>query len=329
MTEETMKAMVASAYGDADVLQLQQVHRPQIAADELLVKVMTSAATRADAMMLSGKPYFARLFLGLTKPKSPIPGTGFAGLVEAVGSQVTKFRVGDRVFGETTFGFSANADYLKVAESGVVLPLPENLSFANAANFCDGHLTSFNFLKEIANVQIGQKVLIIGASGALGTSGVQIAKYLGASVHGVCSSKNAGLVLSLGAEKVIDYKTEDYTKPTVQYDFIYDAVGKSSFRSCKPILKDNGVYLSPVLNLSLLLQMMISSIFGGKKAQFAATGVNTDDKLRALLTEVVNIFKEGRLKMVIDRQYPLEKLAEAHRYIMTGRKKGNIVIHHT
>lgn len=326
---KTMKAIVATGYGSPDVLQLAEVNKPEPKANEVLVQVMTSAATTADRMMLTGKPYIARLFIGLTKPKKPIPGTGFAGVVEAVGKDVSKFKVGDKVFGETAFGFSANAEYLTVPEDGVVLPLPETLSFSEAANFCDGHLTSFNFLEEIAKVQPGQKVLIIGASGALGTSAVQIAKYLGASVDAVCSGKNAGMVKALGAEKVIDYTKEDYATSREQYDFVYDTVGKSSFKRCKAILKENGAYLSPVLQFPLLLQMIKTSIFGGKKAKFEATGSNPEDKLRGLLEKVLRIYNEGKLKTIIDRQYPLEKLAEAHRYIDTGRKKGNIVIQHT
>lgn len=323
-----MKAMVAPEYGAYDVLQLQQVAKPTPKADQILVKVMTSAATTADTMMLSGKPYISRLFLGFKKPKNRIPGTGFAGVIEAVGSKVKKYQVGDKVFGETGFGFSANADYLVISENGVVLPLPENLDFAQAANFCDGHLTSFNFLKEIANVQPGQKVLIIGASGALGTSAVQMSKYLGAKVSAVCSAKNEGLVKSLGADVVIDYKEEDYTKSDEQYDFVYDTVRKRSFKQCKSILKENGVYLSPVLKLSLLFQMIKTSIIGGKKAKFEATGANSEEKLRNLLEQIVKIFNAGKLTTVIDRQYPLEKLGEAHRYIATGRKKGNVVIQH-
>jgi NADPH:quinone reductase-like Zn-dependent oxidoreductase len=163
----------------------------------------------------------------------------------------------------------------------------------------------------------------------LGTSAVQIAKYLGARVSAVCSAKNEGLVKSLGADVVIDYNEEDYTKSNELYDFIYDTVRKSSFNQCKPILKENGVYLSPVLKLSLLFQMIKTSITGGKKAKFEATGANPEEKLRKLLEEVVKIFKAGKLTTVIDRQYPLEKLGEAHRYIATGRKKGNVVIQHS
>jgi len=323
---QTMKATVATGYGSPEVLQLQEVKRPVPKANEVLVKVMTASATTADAMMRTGKPYIARLFVGLTKPKKAIPGTGFSGVVELVGKDVTDFEIGDRVFGETAFGFSSNAEYLTISEDGVILPMPENLDFSEAANFCDGHLTSFNFLKEIAKVKSGQKVLINGASGALGTSAIQIAKYMGAHITAVCSGRNTGLVRSLGADEVIDYQQKDFTKGDIKYDYIYDTVGKSSFSACKDILSEKGVYLSPVLKFPLLLQMIKTSLFGQKKAKFEATGANKEEKLRCLLSEVLDIYKEGRLKTVIDRQFPLEKVAEAHRYIDAGHKRGNVVI---
>ncbi len=323
---QTMKATVAARYGSPDVLQLQKVKKPNPKPNEVLVKVMTASATTADAMMRTGKPYIARLFVGLTKPKKAIPGTGFAGVVEQVGKAVKSFEVGDRVFGETTFGFSSNAQYLTISEAGVILPMPENLDFSEAANFCDGHLTSFNFLKEIANVKPGQKVLINGGSGALGTSAIQIAKFMGAHVTAVCSGRNVGLVRSLGADEVIDYEQKDFTKGTEKYDFVYDTIGKSSFSACKAILSEKGMYLSPVLKFSLLLQMIKTSFFGQKKARFEATGANKEEELRHMLSEVLDIYKEGKLKTVIDRQFPLAKVAEAHRYIEGGHKRGNVVI---
>lgn len=321
-----MKAMVATGYGSPEVLQFKEVNKPQPKANEVLVKVMTASATTADAMMRTGKPYFARLFIGLTKPKKGIPGTGFAGVVEQVANDVTNFQIGDRVFGETAFGFSSNAEYLTISEEGIILPMPENLDFTEAANFCDGHLTSFNFLKEIVQVKPNDKVLINGASGALGTSAVQIAKHMGAHVTAVCSGRNTGLVKSLGADEVIDYQQKDFTKSGKRYDYVYDTIGKSSFSACKSILTESGVYLSPVLKFSLLGQMILTSLFGKKKARFEATGVNEEEKLRFMLSSVLDIYKEGGLKTVIDRQFPLEKLAEAHRYIDAGHKKGNVVI---
>ena len=323
---QIMKATVAIGYGSPDVLQLQEVKKPIAKSNEVLVRVMTASATTADAMMRTGKPYIARLFVGLTKPKKSIPGTGFAGIVEQVGKDVTNFEIGDRVFGETAFGFSSNAEYLTISEHGVILPMPENLDFSEAANFCDGHLTSFNFLKEIAKLKPDQKVLINGASGALGTSAIQIAKYMGAQVTAVCSGRNTGLARSLGADEVIDYQQKDFTKGDRKYDYVYDTIGKSSFSACKDILSEKGVYLSPVMKFPLLLQMIKTSLFGQKKAKFEATGANKEEKLRYLLSEVLDIYKEGRLKTIIDRQFPLEKVAEAHRYIDSGHKKGNVVI---
>jgi NADPH:quinone reductase-like Zn-dependent oxidoreductase len=277
-------------------------------------------------MMRTGKPYFGRLMTGFSKPKHPIPGTGFAGEVVAVGTAVTRFQVGDRVFGETTLGFSTNAEYLAVPENGVILPMPEGMSYAEGTVFCDGPLTSLNFLKEIAQVQAGQQVLVNGASGSLGTAAVQLAKHLGATVTGVCSARNVGLVRSLGADRVIDYTQKDFTKEKVQYDVVFDTVGKSSFTACKPILKKTGQYVSPVLQFRLLGQMIQTSLFGGPKAKFAATGLRSDEELRTLLTELVDIYRDGKLQIVIDRQYPLEKVAEAHTYIAAGHKKGNVVI---
>lgn len=326
MNSNKMKAIIATGYGTPAVFKYQEVNKPTPKPDEVLVKVIATSATTADAMMRTGKPYFARLFLGLKKPKHPIPGTGFAGYIEALGENITGYKVGDRVFGETTLGFSANAEYLVIKEKGVILHMPDNLQFSEAASFCDGHLTSYNFLKELAKVKTGQAVLINGASGSLGTSAVQIAKYLGAYVTAVCSEKNIGLVKSLGADEVINYQKEDFSLSQKKFDIIYDTVGKSSFKKSKSVLSQNGKYLSPVLKFYLLLQMMGTHLFGKKKAVFEATGAKSDEKLCTLLSEVVAIYKAGSLKTVIDRQFPLEKLAEAHSYIDAGHKRGNVVI---
>ncbi|WP_424494653.1 NAD(P)-dependent alcohol dehydrogenase [Salinimicrobium sp. GXAS 041] len=324
-----MKAMITKGYGAPSVLELKEIEIPKPGADEVLVKIKVSSATTADTLMRQGKPYFARLFLGLKRPKHPVPGTGFAGTVEEVGSKVSRFTVGERVFGETTLGFSANAEFLTVPQNGVILSMPKAMEYTEAASFGDGHLTSFNFLKEVAKIRAGDKILINGASGALGTSAIQLAKYFGSYVTAVCSGKNAELVKSLGADKVIDYNQEDFTKSKLKYDIIYDSVGKSSFGKCRKVLSDNGVYLSPVLKLSLLIQMLKTSKYHKKKAIFQATGTKSDDKLRFLLNAVLDIYKSGKLKTVIDRQFPLELLSEAHQYIETGHKRGNVIIVHT
>jgi NADPH:quinone reductase-like Zn-dependent oxidoreductase len=324
--KEMMKAIVATGYGAPDVLKIRQVAKPHPKENEVLVKVNASSATTADGMMRTGKPYFARLMTGLRKPKHPVPGTGFAGIVETAGKKVKTFKPGDRVFGETTLGFSTNAEYVTIPENGVILPMPDSMPYADGATFGDGHVTSFNFLKEIAKIKPGQKVLINGASGSLGTAAVQLAKYFGAEVTGVSSTRNVGLVKSLGADHVIDYTKKDFTKVKETYDVVYDTIGKSSYSKSKNILAEDGLYLSPVLRFSLLLQMMRTSVFSRKKAKFAATGLRSDKELKNMLAELVEIFKEGRLKTVIDRQYPLEKVAEAHTYIASGHKKGNVVI---
>ena len=327
METKKMKAIVATGYGSTDVLKLKMVEKPLPTTNEVLIKINATSATTADSMMRTGKPYFGRLFTGLIRPKHPIPGTGFAGVIEAVGTHASLYKPGDRVFGETTLGFSTNAEYVSVPENGVILKMPDNMSFAEAAAYCDGHLTSLNFLKEVAHIKPGMKVLINGASGSLGTAAVQLAKYYGAVVVGVTGTKNTGLVKSLGADLVLDYTKIDFTEIHQKFDIIFDTVGKSSFIKARKILKRNGLYVSPVLKFSLLLQMIRTSL-GGKqqKAKFAASGMKSDNDLRALLSELIDIFREGKLKTVIDRQFPLEKVATAHEYIGKGHKKGNVVI---
>ncbi|WP_303922825.1 NAD(P)-dependent alcohol dehydrogenase [Draconibacterium sediminis] len=321
-----MKAIVASGYGGPEVLQIKSMPKPSPKENEVLVKVIATSATTADGMMRSGKPYFGRLITGLRKPKHQIPGTGFAGYIVETGLNTNKFILGTRVFGETTLGMSTNAEYVAVPEDGVILPMPDNMTYAEAATYGDGHVTSLNFLKEIAQVKPNHKVLINGASGSLGTAAVQIAKFMGAVVTGVCSTRNVGLVKSLGADHVIDYNKEDFSRGNIKYDLVFDTVGKSSYAKSKNILTESGQYVSPILKFSLLLQMLWTKVFAKKKAKFAATGLRSETELRDLFAQLVPMFKEGRLKTVIDRQYPLEKISEAHRYIASGHKKGNVVV---
>ncbi|MFY0672683.1 MAG: NAD(P)-dependent alcohol dehydrogenase [Bacteroidia bacterium] len=322
----TMKAVVATRYGGPEVYKIAELPKPTPKPNEILVRVKAASATTADSMIRTGKPYFGRLFIGFRKPRKATPGTGFAGIIESLGAEVDAFKIGDRVFGETLFNFSSNAEYICVPANGVVLKMPQNLQFAEAASFCDGHLTSYNFLSNIVALKKGDKVLINGASGSLGVSAIQIAKYFGAEVTAVCSQRNIGLVESLGADHTINYQSQDFTQSNDKYDFIYDTIGKSSFKKTKAILKPNGKYLSPVLNFPLLVQMLLTSLKGGKKAIFEATGSNKPAKLKTMLKGVMDVYKTGKLKTVIDRQFPLEKIAEAHRYIDTGRKRGSIAL---
>ncbi len=324
--ESSMKAVYVSGYGSSDKIEVKQVSIPTPTENEILVKVKATSVTRADTMMLSGKPYIARLFIGLFKPKHPIPGTGFSGIVEAIGKNVSLYNIGDSVFGETTLGFSANAEYVAIPENGVVLHKPKAMSFEEASTYGDGHMTSLNFLKEIGKIKSGQKVLINGASGSLGSAAIQIANYLGAEVTGVSSTKNINLVKSLGAHYVIDYTKTDFTKSNKKYDVIFDTVGKSSFKKSKNILTDNGQYLSPILKFGLLLQSLWTSLFSTKKATFAATGMKKNDELRVLLADLKDIFEEGALKTVIDKTYNIENVRDAHIHVASGHKVGNVVL---
>jgi NADPH:quinone reductase-like Zn-dependent oxidoreductase len=321
-----MKAIVCTKYGSPDVLELKEVEKPTPKDNEVLIRVYAASATAADCMMRQGTPFYGRLFLGLKRPKNPITGTGFAGTIEAVGKEVKLFKEGDSVFGETGIGFSTNAEYVCLPEDGVLATLPYNMTYEEAAPLCDGALTSWTFLKDIGQIQCGQSVLINGASGSLGSAAVQIAKYFGAEVTGVCSTTNLEMVKSLGADKVIDYTKEDFTKTGQTYDIIFDTVGKSSFSRCKGSLRENGVYLSPVLSLPLLSQMIWTSKVGSKKAKFSATGLRPVSELRVLLNELKECIEAGKIKSIVDRSYSLKQTAEAHRYIETGHKKGNVVI---
>lgn len=321
-----MKAILFTQYGSPDVIKLKEIDKPIPKDNEVLVSVHASSVTTADSMIRQGRPCYGRLFLGIRKHKKPIAGTGFSGVVEATGKAVTQFKNGDSVFGETGMEFSANAEFLCIAEDAVITHLVDDMRHEEAAPVCDGALTSYAFVKEIGKLKSGQSLLIIGASGSLGSAAIQIAKHLGAEVTGVCSTVNLERVTSLGADHVIDYLDKDFTGLGQTYDVIYDAVGKSSYFSCKKSLKGNGVYLSPVLSFSLLVRMMWTANFSHKKAKFSAIGVRPASELRRLLDELKGLFKAGKITSVIDRRYTLEQAAEAHKYVDTGHKKGNVVI---
>ncbi|MGB2957845.1 MAG: NAD(P)-dependent alcohol dehydrogenase, partial [Bacteroidota bacterium] len=316
-----MKAIVYTKYGPPEVLQLKEVEQPAPRHNELLVRIYATPVTTADAMMRKGPPLIGRPIVGLTGPRRTIPGTEFAGEIEVVGKDVKLFKEGDQVFGSTGTGYGTHAEYVCVPEDGVLAKTPANVTYEETAGVCDGALTALNFLRDKANIQNGHKVLVNGASGSVGTSAVQLARYFGAEVTGVCSTTNVELVKSLGADTVIDYTREDFTKSGQTYDIIFDAVGKSSFSRCKGSLTQRGVYLSTVLGLPVLLQTLWTSKTGSKKAMFSATGLRPVPERLILLKELIELIETGKLKSVIDRRYPLEQIAEAHRYVETGHKK--------
>ena len=320
-----MKAVVCTKYGPPDVLQLKEVEKPVPKDNEVLIRIYAVAVATEDPLNRKGEPFFTRIFTGLIRPKNPILGAEFAGEIEAIGKDVKLFKEGDQVFGSTGTSFGCYAEYVCMPEDGFLAIKPANLTYEEAAPVC-GALAAWNFLKDKANIKNGQKVLINGASGSVGTSAVQIAKYFGAEVTGVCSTTNLELVKSLGADKVIDYTKEDFTQSKEAYDIIFDVVSKSSFSRCKGSLTQKGVYLSTVPRLQILLQMLWTSKIGSKKAKFSATGLRSVPERLIFLKELIELIKTGKIKSVIDKRYPLEQIAEAHRYVEKGHKKGNVVI---
>ena len=323
-----MKAIIYTEYGSPDVLHLEEVDKPTPKADEVLIKVHAATVTAGDANMRGftfvppGFGPLPRLMFGLRKPRKPILGTEVSGDVEAVGSAVTLFKPGDQVFGIGSMTVGAYAEYVCRSEKGALALKPANMTYEEAAAVPFGGLTALYFLRDKAKVQEGQKVLIIGASGGVGTYAVQLAKYYGAEVTGVCSTRNLDLVTALGADRVIDYTHEDFTQNDKLYDVIVDTVpGKASFARCKGSLTPTGLYLAVAGGPREMGQTLWTSIRGGKKVIGGTGGVHKQDLM--FLKELV---EAGHIKAYIDKCYPLEQTAEAHRYVDTGRKRGNVVI---
>ena len=317
-----MKAIVYTKYGSPEVLQLKEIEKPSPKRNEVLVKIYATVVTSGDVRLRKADPFLVRLFFGLTKPKKPILGVDLSGVIESVGSDVKLFKEGDKVFGSAfDCGLGAYAEYKCLPEDTVLATKPENISYEeSAAIFFGGH-TALHYLKK-GNIEKGHKVLIYGASGAIGTYAVQLAKHFEAHVTGVCSTANLELIKSLGADKVIDYTKEDFTKSGETYDVIFDTVGKSPFSGSVKSLKKNGFYLRAVHILpSAIVQGLWTSMTSSKKV---IGGVAVERKEDLIFLK--QLVESGKIKPVIDRQYPLEEIVEAHRYVEKGHKKGNVVI---
>jgi NADPH:quinone reductase-like Zn-dependent oxidoreductase len=322
-----MKAILHTAYGPPDELQLGDVEKPVPKDNEVLIKIHATTVTTSDCNIrnLTFVPglFFLpmRMQFGLRKPKNRILGLDLAGEIEATGKSVTRFQEGDQVFGTTEPLFGAHAEYICLPEDAVLAIKPANMTFEEAATIPVIGNTALHFIRDLGRVQAGQKVLIIGASGGIGTFAVQLAKYYGANVTGVCSTTNVEMVQSLGADQVIDYTQEDFTESGETYDVILDAAGKSSFSRCKSSLAKDGRYLVTVPEPAALFQMQLRLLTGTRQVKTEGAPARVDN-----LVTLKELIEAGKLETVIDRRYSLAQVADAFRYVETGHKKGNVVI---
>ena len=316
-----MKASFHTKYGPPEVLQIVEVNKPIPKDDEVLIKIHATTVNRTDCGFRQPEYFFVRFFSGVFKPKINILGTEFAGTVEAIGKNVTLLKVGESVFGLNTFKFGTHAEYVCIPEHKSIALKPENMSFEEAAAICDGLMLAINYIRKI-DFKSTPKILINGASGSIGSAAVQLAKYYGAEITAVCRAEHFELIRSLGANKLIDYTKEDFTKTDDTYDTVLDAVGKSSFGKCKNILKPNGVYYSTELgDWAQNVFLPLFNSFRNKKVKFP---IPTDNKKDILFFK--ELIEGGNFRALIDREYPLEKIVEATKYVESGEKVGNVVI---
>jgi len=318
-----MKAAVHTSYGHPDVVRVLDVDKPTIKGDEVLVRVHATTVNRTDCAFRAAKPFFTRFLTGLIGPRVTVLGGEFAGVVEAVGSGVTSFTVGDRVFGYSEGSWGAHAEYLSMPADGPLEAMPANVTFEEVAPSTEGSQYALSLIRA-AKIQSGQDVLVYGATGAIGSAAVQLLRSLGANVTAVCDTDNVELVRGLGADRVIDYTAEDFTKDARRYDVVLDAAGKSSFGRCKRLLKPRGIYLSS--DLGPLAQnpvlALTTPLLGGKKVMFPIPKMNDPQTVRSLAA----LIESGEFRPVIERRYPLDQIVEAYRYVETGQKIGNVVI---
>jgi NADPH:quinone reductase-like Zn-dependent oxidoreductase len=319
-----MRAFVTDKYGAvADVLQLKEVPKPVPTDNEVLIKVMYATVNRTDIGFQRGTPHIVRLFSGLTKPKIQVHGSEFSGVVEALGSGVANFNLGDRVFGwSDEHRFGAHAEYMVVTADSPMATIPENMTYEQAAPMLEGAHYAWNDIKA-AKVAAGHNVLVNGATGAIGSAAVQLVKHLGATVTAVCATPHIATVKGLGADVVVDYLKEDFTKTSDTFDFVFDAVGKSTFGKCRRILKPKGIYIStefgPYVQNPFLA--LITPLLGGKKLLFPIPSINQEDaEFFRMLAET------NQYRPLIDRTYPFEQLAHAFAYVETGQKIGNVLV---
>lgn len=320
-----MKAITYHHYGSPEVVHIEELERPTPGEGQILVRVRAAAVTPADGAARQGQPFLIRLMGGIRRPRQPVLGSEIAGVVEAIGSGVTRFRVGDRVMAATGDTYGGHAEYVVLSQDAAVDTMPDDASFEQGVALVEGPMTAMPFLRDKGGIKPGMHVLINGASGSVGMAAVQLAKHLGAEVSGVSSSRNLELVRSLGADHVIDYNAQDFTQARDTYDIIFDVVSKSSFGQSKAALRDRGVYLDTYPSVNTVLHMLTSRR-GNRKAVFAATGLRKPAEKRQDLAIFKRLFEAGVLTPVIDRSYRMEEAVEAYRYVDSGRKTGNVVL---
>lgn len=320
-----MRAVVYRQYGPPGVLRVEDVEAPVPGDGEVLVRVHCASVSASDVTFRRGVPFVARSATGLIRPKRPILGSELAGEVASVGPGVTRFKEGDRVFAASGADFGAYAEFIRLPDEGAIVTLPDDLAYADAVGIYEGALTALPFLRDKGRIRSGQRVLINGASGSVGSAAVQLAKHFGAKVTAVASGANAELVRSLGADHVIDHTQEDFTRNGQTYDLIFDAVGKSSFGRARHSLAPGGAYLSTVLTMGIIAWMLVTRL-GKKRAGFMATGLRPPQQKARDMLLIRDLIEAGELQSVIDRAYPLEQVREAHGYVEAGHKKGNVVL---
>lgn len=315
---------MVTAYGPPEVLRVGDMPAPAPGPNEVLVRVRAASVSQAEMALRRGMPV-ARLVTGLRRPKHPVPGSELAGEVEAVGAAVTRFKPGDRVVAATGDTFGAHAEYCCLPEDGALAAQPAGFSHEEAVAMAEGGLTALPFLRDTARVQPGEHVVVNGASGAVGTAAVQIAKALGAHVTGVCGPAHVGLVASLGADEVVDYTETDFARVVEAYDVVFDAVGKSSFGRVRRALRPGGRYVTTTISAGIFPAMLASRL-GSRRAAIAFTGLRRPAERARDLATLGELMATGRMRAVIDRRFALEDVAEAHRYVEAGHKQGSVVL---
>ncbi len=321
-----MKASICPKYGTPDIIVMKDIAKPTPKENEILVKIEYALVSPSDCAFRTGKPWIARLFSGLFKPRVSVHGEMYAGVIEELGSNVEDFNVGDRVYGSNGMKLGSYAEYSCVKDTTVIRKIPDKIESKHIITLLDGGITALPFLRDKGEIKQGQEVLVIGASGSVGSFGVLLAKHFQANVTGVCSTTNIELVKTLGCDDVIDYTMVDYTKLDKEYDIIFDAVGKSSFGDCKNILSKEGRYLRTVPVLSTMLKAVFKKKQKGKKDLFAATGLRKPHQKHQDLEFLEELLITENIKPLMDKEFSLEDNIKAQKYVEGGHKKGNVLI---